>query len=145
MHLKSRFVENWKLKLSQLNKCDLYCMYKTNFEREKYLGTLPPSLAIVLCQYRTSNHKLEVERLRYHRPFIPRFQRKCKKYALNETGNEFHHLLVCPKFSILREKHIKNKYTRKISLISLLNLLNSKNRKVMINLAIFIRESMKHY
>ena len=124
-----KFIESWKTRLARLPKCDLYQLYT---EQEKYLAVLPPNLAIVLCKHTTSNHKLEVETGRHVRPIIPRFERKCKRCNLNETGNEFHHLLVCPKFETLRLHLIPRKYTTRINLINFLNLMACKNRQTML-------------
>ena len=101
-YARDKFIESWKTRLARLSKCDLYQPYKVTFEQEKCLAVLPPNLAIVLCKFRTSNHKLEVETGRHVRPIIPRFERKCKRCNLNKTSNEFHHLLVCTKFETLR-------------------------------------------
>ena len=64
--------------MSNLSKCDMYQLYKIEFEREKYFRVLQPKLSIVLCKYRTSNHKLEVEKLRYVRPTILRMKKKAR-------------------------------------------------------------------
>ena len=62
-YAREKFIDSWKTRLANLSKCDLYqlYMYKVSFEQEKYLSVLPPNLATLLCKYRTSNHKLEVE------------------------------------------------------------------------------------
>ena len=99
---RDSFIVNWRVKMANLTKCDMYQLYKTTFEREKYLAEFTPKLAIALCRYRSSNHKLEVEKGRYVRPPIPRMKRKYTKCNLNETGYEIHHLMICPKFIDLR-------------------------------------------
>ena len=45
-------------------------MYKVSFKQEKHLSVLPPSLVTVICKYRTSHNKLEVETSRHVRPII---------------------------------------------------------------------------
>ena len=142
-YAREKFIDSWKTRLVNLTKCDLYQLYKVSFEQEKYLSVLPPNLATVLCKYRTSNHKLEVETGRHVRPIVPRFDRKCRKCELNETGNELHHLLVCPKYGTLRTRLIPRKYTIRINLNNFLNLMSCKNKQVMVNLARFIHESLK--
>ena len=83
--------------MTKLSKCDLYQLLKTDFEREMNLTELSPKLAIALCKYRTSNHKLEVETGRHARPLIPRKDIKCNKCNLNENGNKIHHFNSLPK------------------------------------------------
>ena len=113
--LKNKFLKSWSERISSLSKCDLYSMHKLRFEREKYLRTLPITLAITLCKFRTSNHPLEVEKLRYVRPIIPRRLRKCTMCNLNETGNEYHFLFICPRFEELRIKYIPNNFSRNVN------------------------------
>ena len=143
--LRELFVVEWRKLLEKSSKCDIYSMFKINFEPEKYLSVLPQTLAVNLCRFRTSNHKLEIETMRYVRPFINRLERKCLKCTLNETGNEYHHVLVCPYFADIRLKYISNRYTRNVSFVKFLDLISSKSGKIMLNLAIYVTESMKLY
>ena len=46
---------------------------------------------------------MPVNRLRYQN--IPRYDRKCEKCDLNEIGDEFHYLFVCP-FLTIPEKNV---------------------------------------
>ena len=144
-HAKEVFVNSWRNRMSNLSKCDLYQLYKVEFEREKYFRVLQSKLSIALCKYRTSNHKLEVEKLRYVRPLIPRMERECTKCDLNETGNKIHHLLVCPNFAKLRNRPIPDRFTARVNLISLLNLMSNKNKRIITNLARFIYQTMTSY
>ena len=41
-HAKDSFVQRWRDKMTKLSKCDLYQLFKTDFEREKYLTELCP-------------------------------------------------------------------------------------------------------
>ena len=120
-------------------------MFKTEFGMEKYLCALNPHLCIALCKYRTSNHKLEIEKLRYVFPRIPRIHRKCRQCNLNETGNEYHHIMICPNFNALRNRFIPREFLARISFISFLNLMCSRNPQTMANLAKFIYFSMRNY
>ena len=94
------------------------------------MRTLPDELVIALCKFRTSNHPLEVESKRYTRPLIPKFMRKCTHCNLNESGNEYHFLLVCHFFNDLRTKYIPLKYTNRVNFIKVLDLLSSKDKQV---------------
>ena len=107
------------------------------------MRTLPDELVITFYKLRTSNHPLEVESKRYIRPLIPRFMRKCTHCNLNETGNEYHFLLVCPLFNDLRTKYIPLKYRNRVNSIKVLDLLSSKDKQVMLNLSKYIKESLK--
>ena len=102
-------------------------------------------LAIAMCKFRTSNHPLEIERRRYERLIVPRFMRKCTLFNLNETGNEYHFLLICPFFSELRNRFIPAKYLRRINFVHVLDLISSKDNNTMLNLAKYIKEALKLY
>ena len=143
--LKDQFIARWYTYMDNHSKCDLYSLFKPVFGRVKYLSMLPPKLAITLCKYRCSNHKLEVETMRYARPFVPRHNRKCTKCNLSEVGNEIHHLLVCPRFSDLRVKYIPTKFTRHVGVNKFLNLISCNNYGTLIQLALFIRQTLREY
>ena len=63
-----------------------------------------------LCRLRLISHRLFIERGRWKS--IPRLDRKCT--LCNEVEDEYHVMLMCPRFAVLRKKYIKN--------ITLLNL-----------------------
>ena len=67
------------------------------------------------------------------------------KCDLNETGNEIHHLLVCPNFAELRNRSIPDRFTTRVNLISFLNLMSNKNKRIITNLARFIYQTMTSY
>ena len=50
-HAKEHFVTNWRTRMSNLSKCDVYQLCKVDVEREKYLSVLLPKLAISICKY----------------------------------------------------------------------------------------------
>ena len=54
-------------------------------------------------KFRTSNHKLAIETLRYTRPVIPREQRLCKCCDQSEIEDENHIIFVCKNYKDLRE------------------------------------------
>ena len=142
---RTKYIEDWRARMNNLSKCDTYVLFKVNFEKEKYLSAIDTIQAIDLCKYRTSNHKLEIEVLRYQRPLIARQDRKCRMCNLNEIGNEYHHLLICPKHDEYRTKFIPRKYTNRPNFVKFLNLVSCKSPKVMRNLSKFISITMKSY
>ena len=83
--------------------------------------------------------------MRYARPFVPRHNRKCTKCNFNEVGNEIHHLLVCPRFSELRLKYIPTKFTRHVGVNKFLNLISCNKYGTLIQLALFIRQTLREY
>ncbi len=109
--LLDQFIQQWNASVSNSDKCIIYRMYKDRLSLETYVLQLPSSLWIKLCQFRTCNHRLPIEKGRYDN--IPREQRKCLLCNLNEIGDEFHYLFKCPFFDVHRKQFIpKQCYTR---------------------------------
>ncbi len=70
-----------------------YRNIKTEFKMEKYLSCNSTYHVNLLCRFRVSNHKLPVEKGRYHG--IVRYQRYCTLCNKNKLGDEYHLLLKC--------------------------------------------------
>lgn len=144
--LKDVYISQWFAKLSALSKCDTYCMFKSTFGEEKYLFDLPSDLAISLCKFRTSNHKLEIERMRFDPMYIPRNERFCTKCTpCNELSSEYHHVFYCDAFKALRERLIPKTYLRRPNICKFVSLMSSTKRADMSKLAKFVKESQKSY
>ncbi len=120
-------------------KCVLYRVYKEEFGLEKYLSVLPMSLRIPLCKFRTSNHKLPIEKGRYTN--ILRHQRVCNKCELNKLGDEYHLLLECTWYNNLREKHIPSKFWKRPNTFKFGTLVNTKSKRLLLQLAKFVKEA----
>ena len=76
------------------------------FAFERYLVDLPLNLALSLCHFRCSNHKLPVEKGRLYN--IERRLRTCDLCHLNVLGDEFHYIFVCAFFKNERKKYISS-------------------------------------
>ena len=85
-----------------------------------------------LSRLRLSNHKLLVEKGRWKS--IPRHDRKCT--ICDDLEDEYHAILICPKFITQRNKYIKSYYTVKPSMHKFVQLLNTENIKEQQRLAI---------
>ena len=143
LQLRDVFIGRCMARISSLPKCELYIMFKHTFGAEHYLMALPPDLAVSLCKFRTSNHKLEIERLRYGPNRRHRNERYCSKCTGNELGNEYHHVIYCEAFRGLREKYIPRYYCTKPNLVKFLDLI--KKEGMAFRLAKFLKESQKGY
>ncbi|MCG8046148.1 MAG: reverse transcriptase domain-containing protein [Candidatus Thiodiazotropha endolucinida] len=83
----------------QGNKLRTYCCFKQNFSQEKYLGFGSRKQRAVLCKFRISNHRLEIEQGRYKN--VKADQRICK-LCKNAVEDEIHFLLQCPTLENIR-------------------------------------------
>ena len=68
---------------------------------------------------------------------VSRHERLCV-YCENEVEDEFHFILKCPKYSILRRQYIKPFYFIHTFAFKLLQLLSTQNFKELINLGKFL-------
>ena len=73
-----------------------YRMYKNVFGQDSYLSLLPQDCVLTLAKFRTTNNALPINKLRYTN--VPRIERLCSKCDLNEVGDEYHYLFICPHF-----------------------------------------------
>ena len=76
---------------------------------EPYLDNISDrKYKIALNRFRLSSHNLDIERRRYHS--IPRIEGKCKFSPLGFIENEYHFLLVCPKYNDTGRQVLKPLY-----------------------------------
>ena len=118
--LRDQYIQSWYSSLDN-DKCVLYKVIKTNYGLENYFLTLPKIYCQTLCKFRTSNHKLAIEKGRYIN--IPRNLRLCQLCKEGKIGDEFHVILECSKFNNIRHKYIANYFLRKPSMYKFLDLL----------------------
>ena len=81
-------IQEWNAKADCSSKAKSYFEFKTEFEFENYLITLPKNFYLPLIKFRTGNHKLPVETGRWEN--IPHNDRKCNLCELNQVGDEIH-------------------------------------------------------
>ena len=91
--LQCQFVQNWNQDVFNSSKCLNYRLFKTTFILEKYITELSLKSAITLAKFRTTNHKLPIEKGRWEN--IERNQRTCNLCNRNALGDEYHFLLEC--------------------------------------------------
>lgn len=140
--LKDVFISEWFGRLGVLSKCDVYRRFKTSFGKELYIDKLCDDLIIALCKFRTCNHKLEIELMRYGQ-FTPRDQRFCTRCDRHELSSEFHHVLQCSINEDLRQRFMNRKYLLNPVESSFITLMCSSNISELKRLAIFIAHSAK--
>lgn len=110
--LKQRFDRHWladinnnKSKSSDINsgnKLRTYATFKCQFSCESYLNVLKFRERQALSKFRTSAHKLEIERGRYTVPKTPVCNRICKQCNTGLVEDEEHFLLECPRYRLGR-------------------------------------------
>ena len=94
-----------------------------------------------LCRLRLISHRLVIERGRW--TSIPRLDRKCT--LCNELEDEYHVMLICPRYTVLRKKYLKKYYIVKPSMYKFVTLLNAENIKKRQRLAVFTKSLFKKH
>jgi hypothetical protein len=126
-------------------KLRTYKLFKTDFHLEPYLNiNLSKSLYQSIARFRLSSHNLHIELGRHKRPYVIAEQRLCKRCDKNIVEDEFHCLMVCENWSIIRSelfkiasKHIDNFYVLH-SNVQFLRILTCKNSELNFALSKFL-------
>ena len=104
----NNFLSNLNVLSNSSNtKLELYSQLKTNYKYERYLNFYPYSKYI--AKFRLSDHHLPIERGRYLKPKLARYERKCN-LCHSSLGNELHALFECsnPKLIELKNVHMNS-------------------------------------
>ena len=136
--LMDQYIQTW---LSEINNADKgiytnYRMYKESFASERYFTLLPSSQATTVMRFRTLNNKLPVQTERFCD--TPRCERLCTKCDLNEVGDEYHVLFVCPFFEQYRRQYLPRFYWKRPSALKFSALFTTSSKKTLRNLVNFI-------
>ena len=136
------YYQSWYANINNSNRLQMYSRYKHNFQIENYLDFIyEKKFKTAFTKFRLSSHDLAIERGRYEN--IPRDERICKNCNLNMVENEFHFLLVCPKYRDLRRKYLKRYYCQWPTLNKFDDLMSKTSKPVIMNLAKFLYFAMK--
>lgn len=136
-NLKDQFLQDWSSKLDQSSKGVNYRIFKDNINLEKYFLKLPKNLYINLAKLRTGNHRFPCERGRWEN--IELHDRKCLLCNLQEIGDEYHYILVCPFFAEERKKFIKRYYFSNPNVIKFKELMTHEDEIILKQLSVFIK------
>ena len=129
--------QKWYSDINNSSRLQLYSIYKHDFKPEKYLNIITETkYKVALSHFRTSSHDLRIETGRYDN--TPRDQRLCNSCNMNKIEDEFHFLLVCPKYRDLRCKYFKRYFCHWPTLYKFENLMSSTSNKVIVNVAKFL-------
>ena len=131
------YLQKWYSDINNSSRMQTYSLFKHNFELEKYLKlNMEAKYKTAFARFRTSSHNLAIETGRYEN--IPRDQRTCKSCNMNAIENEYHFLLVCPKYRELRIKYFKQYFCHWPTIHKLENLLSATSNTIINNLAKYI-------
>jgi hypothetical protein len=133
--LSDQCIQAWRAKITASPKLELYCKFKNMYTFEKYL-CLEKYQVSILYRFRSSGLQLGVETGRYEN--IPREQRICKLCNMKVIENEYHFLLICPKYSILRKKYLPKYYIQWPNINKFCSLINSDSLSKLKKVSLFL-------
>lgn len=135
--LIDQFLQDWYSLVQNSPKSTNYRIFKTELKFEEYFNILDIKNAIVLCRFRTTNHKLPIETGRWQN--VMRQNRICLLCNTNSIGDEFHYILECNYFSDKRREHISKTFTNRPNILKFCSLFTNKRKPVLLKLCKLIR------
>lgn len=104
----------------------------------------PLKFRVALSKLRLSSHQLRIETGRHAPNRIERNQRKCLLCNSPDIEDEYHFVLICPVFDVLRKKYIQRFYFNRPNVYKFIQLMQSNNENVLNNLGRYICMSLSH-
>ena len=139
--LIDNFLVELRVGLYTYSSMTLYRELKDDFNLAEYLKTLDNKKhRNAISKLRMSSHRLAIEKGRHND--IARQNRKCIFCTTNDIEDEYHFVLICPRYQTLRLQHIKRYYRTNPSMLKFIQLLNSTG-KTLKNLAVYISKAFE--
>ena len=136
--LKQQFIQKREKEVADSSKCFYYRHFHLKPSLQNYLTKMPPNIWIPLVKLRTANHKLPIEIYSWNILYREKSRRLCSICNLNEVGDEYHYIMICPIFKEAREEFLAKYYFKKPSVYKYIELVNSKNHKILLGLSKFL-------
>ena len=140
--LKDQYIQQWLADLNLSNKCRSYRIFKLKFWLEKYLCSLSPFNRKIICKFRTSNHRLPIERGRYYG--INREDRTCEFCNSNKICDEFHFVLECNTLIDIRQTFLPPYCQNHPNHIKFKNIMSDTSCNISNELAKYLKAAFKY-
>ena len=136
------YQQTWQNNIIHSNRLDSYKLFKHTISIEDYLNYIDINkFRIILTRFRLSSHDLFIEIGRHQN--IPRNDRICQHCNMNMIENEYHFLLVCPKYKTLRIKYFTPYFCHWPTLQKFKTLMSLNSPLKIINLAKYLYFAFK--
>ena len=133
------FSQTWSNDLSNNNTLTIYKHIKHELEYAIYLEMFDNKYQRQLVtKMRISAHRLRIETGRHGRNRMERHERVCEMCDTNQPEDEFHFILQCSRYRVVRRRYINDQYWLRPSMMKLCALLDTKDPGEMKNLALYI-------
>jgi len=131
--MKDIFMQECQSKISDLSENRLYKLLLPN---SNYLSVIKEKyIRIALAKFRLGSHSFMIERGRWQRPKLNYSSRIC--VSCNSVEDEFHIVLECSRFVLLRNKYIPKFLSNHPSMAKFVHFLNSLEGKDLKRFGIF--------
>ena len=134
--LQDLFIQQWFSHVDIDSVYLNYRLFKDTFQQEPFLKILPNNCSITLIRFRTTNNCLPVNVLRHEG--IPREERICTKCSMQDIGDEYHYILICPFFKKKRANILPKRYIRNPNILKFNEIFNSNDKALLLKLKHFI-------
>lgn len=138
--LHDQFRQSWHNSIQTTSKLRLYTLYKVDMKFEKYLYLRNCESRKLISLFRSSTCKIEIEEGRFIG--TAREDRLCQHCTLNVIEDEYHFIMVCPKYRNLRLKYFPKYFTRWPTVQKFTNLISSDSLRVLSNLGLFLKYAL---
>jgi hypothetical protein len=142
--LKDCELQAWATDIQNMPKLRIYNLFKETRNQELYLSlSIPRRLRLVLAQFRTGNHKLEIE-IGRHRNLNTedRLCKFCELSNINVIEDEYHVIFHCPAYNDIRNVYL-GKETSVANMHNFVSILKTTTPENIVNLAHFISSMFK--
>ena len=131
------YKQSWYSSINNSNRLEMYSRFKHEFAMENNLDFIKEKkYRFALTKFRLSSHDLAIERGRYEN--IARNDRICIFCNGHLVENEYHFLLACPFYRVLRQRFLKPYYGHWPTLNKFDDLMCKSNKNIILNLSKFI-------
>ena len=143
LRLHDMYLQEWSTNVSLTSENRLFKFIKEEFSYESYLNINNKTVRIALSRVRLSSHLFMIERGRWGKNKLQVRARKCSLCGVIE--DEFHCLMVCPRFNNERKWFLDKIFPVQPSNYDFINLLKQNNDVSNLNLAILCYKVQNAY
>ncbi|MES9883266.1 MAG: reverse transcriptase family protein [Sedimenticola sp.] len=132
-----QYLQGWFSDVANSRKLSTYKTIKSGFSMEKYFTIVEnDNFRIALTRFRCSAHSLEIEEGRFRH--IARENRLCRLCNMNVIENEYHFLLVCPFYTVLRRTHLPRYFCSWANTTKFTALMTTENESLLKRLSKYV-------
>ena len=133
----------WHANPQNSTKGTNYQLFKYSIKLKQYFLVLERKNHLSFVKFRTANHRLPVEVLRWEG--VPHSERICHLCDANDVADELHYLLCCNHFTQERRQFIKPYYFRRPNILKYKELMSLTWPAKLNKLCQFIKAILKHF